>query len=59
MPMFENMSSDRMMACRIFDGEIHRIKSLYENTDQWGYYSVIVSYLESRIKSMQEREHSR
>jgi hypothetical protein len=57
--MLENMSSDRMMACRIFDGEIHRIKSLYENTPQWTNYSHIIQYLESRIKSMKEREHSR
>ena len=57
--MLENMSSDRMVACRIFDGEIHRIKALYENTPQWSYYSTIVQYLESRIKSMEEREHYR
>jgi len=57
--MLENMSSDRMAACRIFDGEIHRIKALYENTPQWSYYSTIIQYLESRIKSMEEREHYR
>jgi hypothetical protein len=53
------MSSDRMAACRIFDGEIHRIKALHENTPRWPYYSIIIQYLESRIKSMEEREHYR
>tara|TARA_B100002019_G_scaffold277741_1_gene277860 strand:+ start:2132 stop:2314 length:183 start_codon:yes stop_codon:yes gene_type:complete len=60
MPMFENMSSDRMMACRIFDGEIHRIKSLFDQShEDWPQYSMVIKYLEMRIKSMEERQYYR
>jgi len=60
MPLFEEMSSDRMMACRIFDGEIHRIKAVYNETDKdWPYYETIINYLQNRIESMKEKEHYR
>ncbi len=58
MPQFSNLSSDRIMACRVFDGEIRKIKALYgpEHAD-WDKFQIIIKYLEERIESMEDKGH--
>ena len=58
MPMFSNLSSDRIMACRVFDGEIRKIQALYgpDHAD-WDKFQIIIKYLEERIESMEDKGH--
>ena len=58
MPQYSNLSSDRMMACRVFDGEIRKIRSSYgpEHPD-YDKFQVIAKYLEERIDSMRNKGH--
>lgn len=46
------------MACRVFDGEIRKIKSSYgpEHPD-YDKFQVIAKYLEERIDSMRNKGH--
>ena len=58
MAQWSNMSSDRIMACRVFDGEIRKIKALYtENDPEWIQLKPIIKYLEGRMKQMQRKGH--
>ena len=58
MPQYSNLSSDRMMACRVFDGEIRKIKSLYgPGHADWDKFQIILKYLEERIESMEDKGH--
>ena len=57
---YERMSSDRMAACRVFSGEIMRIRTkIAEGDHDSQFLSQIINYLEMRIDSMKEREHYR
>lgn len=56
MPRFSNLSSDRIMACRVFDGEIRKIKALYgPEHAEWDKFKIILKYLEERIESMESK----
>ena len=58
MPQFNNLSSDRIMAIRVFDGEIRKIKALYgPDHVEWKMYQTVIKYLESRIESMEDKGH--
>jgi hypothetical protein len=54
------MSSDRMAACRVFSGEILRIRTMIiEGNDDAEFLNQVVNYLEMRIDSMKKKEHYR
>jgi len=52
----ENMSSDRMMAIRVFEGELNRMKAItggeYDTTQK-----IIRQYLQERINDMTRKGH--
>jgi len=57
---YQNMSSDRMAACRVFSGEILRIRTMIAEGDQDAeFLNQVINYLEMRIDSMKKREHHR
>lgn len=57
---YRYMSSDRMAACRVFSGEILRIRTMIAEGDQdAGFLNQVINYLEMRIDSMKKREHYR
>jgi hypothetical protein len=52
----ENMSSDRMMAIRVFEGELNRMKAItggeYDTTQK-----IIRQYMQERINDMTRKGH--
>lgn len=57
---YKSMSSDRMIACRVFSGEIMRIRTtIAEGDHDAQFLNQVINYLEMRIDSMKQREHSR
>lgn len=57
---YSKMSSDRMTACRVFSGEIMRIRTrIAEGDHDAEFLNQVVNYLEMRIDSMKKREHYR
>ena len=52
----ENVSSDRMMAIRVFEGELNRMKAItggeYDTTQK-----IIRQYLQERINDMTRKGH--
>ena len=57
---YRHMSSDRMTACRVFSGEILRIRTMIAEGDQDAeFLNQVINYLEMRIDSMKKREHYR
>jgi hypothetical protein len=57
---YQNMSSDRMAACRVFSGEILRIRTMIAEGDQDAeFLNQVINYLEMRIDSMKSKEHYR
>ena len=57
---YQNMSSDRMAACRVFSGEILRIRTMIiEGNDDSEFLNQVINYLEMRIDSMKKKEHYR
>jgi len=57
---YAKMSSDRMTACRVFSGEIMRIRTrIAEGDDDAEFLNQVINYLEMRIDSMKEKEHYR
>ncbi|MDB4339479.1 hypothetical protein OAA57_00595 [bacterium] len=54
----ENLSSDRMMAVRVFQGELERMKSV-TNGDYDGIQKIIRQYLQERINEMTSKGHDR
>lgn len=54
----ENLSSDRMMAVRVFEGELERMKSITGGEyDQ--IQKIIRQYLQERINEMTAKGYSR
>ena len=57
---YEKMSSDRMIACRVFSGEIMRIRTkIIEGDQDADFLTQVINYLEMRIDSMKVNEHYR
>lgn len=60
---YANMSSDRMAACRVFSGEIMRIRTKISENSQiehdTEFLTQVINYLEFRIEEMKSREHYR
>jgi hypothetical protein len=57
---YQKMSSDRMAACRVFSGEIMRIRTtIAEGNQDAEFLNQVINYLEMRIDSMKKREHYR
>ena len=57
---YEKMSSDRMIACRGFSGEIMRIRTkIIEGDQDADFLTQVINYLEMRIDSMKVNEHYR
>jgi hypothetical protein len=57
---YQKMSSDRMAACRVFSGEIMRIRTtIAEGDDDAHFLNQVINYLEMRIDSMKKKEHYR
>jgi hypothetical protein len=53
----ENMSSDRMMAIRVFEGELNRMKAITEgNYDP--VQKLVRRYLQERINDMTRKGHN-
>ena len=55
-----DMSSDRMIACRVFSGEIMRIRTkiIVGNHDA-EFLCQVINYLEMRIDEMKRKEYKR
>ena len=54
---YEKMSSDRMIACRVFSGEIIRIRTkIIEGDQDADFLTQVINYLEMRIDSMKVNE---
>jgi len=59
MPSFSNMSSDRIMACRVFDGEIRKIEDMIARGDHDAeFLQTVANYLSYRIQDMETKCHS-
>ena len=57
---YEKMSSDRMIACRVFSGEVMRIRTKIAKGDHDAeFLNQVINYLEMRIDSMKKMEHYR
>ena len=57
---YEKMSSDRMIACRVFSGEIMCIRTkIIEGDQDADFLTQVINYLEMRIDSMKVNEHYR
>lgn len=58
MPSFSNMSSDRIMACRVFDGEIRKIEDMIARGDHDAeFLQTVANYLSYRIQDMEAKCH--
>lgn len=58
MPSFSDMSSDRIMACRVFDGEIRKIEDMIERGDHDSeFLQTVADYLSYRIQDMETKRH--
>lgn len=58
MPSFSNMSSDRIMACRVFDGEIRKIEDMIARGDHDSeFLKMVATYLSYRIQDMETKCH--
>mgnify|MGYP001182590970 CR=1 FL=1 len=54
----ENLSSDRMMAVRVFEGELERMKSITDGQyDQ--IQKIVRQYLQERINDMTRKGYGR
>ena len=57
---YSNMSSDRMIACRVFAGETMRIRTkIIEGNHDAEFLNQVINYLEMRIDEMKKREYVR
>jgi len=57
---YANMSSDRMIACRVFAGEAMRIRTkIIEGNHDAEFLNQVIRYLEMRIDEMKNREYTR
>lgn len=54
----ENLSSDRMMAVRVFEGELERMKSITDGNYN-ATQKIIRQYLQERINDMTRKGHNR
>ena len=57
---YVDMSSDRMIACRVFSGEIMRIRTkiIVGNHDA-ELLNQVINYIEMRIDEMKRKEYKR
>jgi len=57
--MLPSMSSDRILAYRIFKGEIEKIEGMATNEERQlsSLELLVIDYLKSRMESMVERGH--
>jgi len=57
---YTKMSSDRMIACRVFSVEVMRIRTrIAEGNHDAEFLNQVINYLEMRIDSMKTKEHYR
>ena len=54
----ENLSSDRMMAVRVFEGELERMK-IVTGGEYDQIQKIIRQYLQERINQMTDKGHKR
>jgi hypothetical protein len=54
----ENLSSDRMMAVRVFEGELERMKAITEG-EYDAIQKIIRQYLQERINEMTRKGYER
>jgi len=54
----ENLSSDRMMAIRVFEGELERMKNV-KNGEYDAIDKIIRQYLQERINEMTQKGYNR
>lgn len=54
----ENLTSDRMMAVRVFEGELHRMKAITDG-EYDPVQKIIRQYLQERINEMTAKGHKR
>ena len=57
---YVDMSSDRMIACRVFSGEIMRIRTkIIVGSHDAELLNQVINYLEMRIDEMKRKEYKR
>lgn len=57
---FSGMSSDRLIATRVMDGEIQRIRMMIEQgNDDKDFLQQVINYLEFRINEMKQKGWSK
>jgi len=57
---FSGMSSDRLIATRVMDGEIQRIRMMIEQgNDDADFLQQVINYLEFRINEMKQKGWNR
>ena len=54
----ENLSSDRMMAVRVFEGELERMKAITEG-EYDAVQKIVRQYLQERINEMTRKGYNR
>jgi aconitase B len=55
---YSNMSSDRLIATRVMNGEIQRIRLMIEQgSHDAEFLQQVINYLEMRIESMKHKGH--
>ena len=56
---YSNMSSDRLIATRVMNGEIQRIRLMIEQgSHDAEFLQQVINYLEMRIESMKQKGYS-
>lgn len=56
---YSNMSSDRLIATRVMNGEIQRIHLMIEQgSHDAEFLQQVINYLEMRIESMKQKGYS-
>ena len=54
----ENLSSDRMMAVRVFEGELERMKAITEG-EYDAIQKIVRQYMQQRINDMTRKGYNR
>lgn len=55
----DNLSSDRMMAVRVFEGELERMKAITDGEGYDAIQKIIRQYLQERINEMTSKGYDR
>ena len=57
--IMDNLSSDRMMAVRVFEGELERMKAITDGEGYDAIQKIIRQYLQERINEMTSKGYDR